>query len=114
MDNTNTKEIHFWFNPFYPDNTIHLYHFAEDAIKVGRSNIHTTQVCLCKGSLFERGYRIFIYPRNGKDFEIVEGGTAPDGREIKASHNLYNLLVCGAFDIEDPSGVYLDKQFRQV
>ena len=108
------KEIHFWFKPSYLDDTLVLYHQTEDAIATNKSLIHTTQVCLCKGSLFERGYRIYIHPRKGKIFEIVEGGTAPDGREIKAAHNLYNLLVCGAFDIEDPSGRYLDDRFRQV
>lgn len=109
------KEIHFWFNPFYPEGTTIVRYFpTEDAIRVGKSPIHTTQVCLCKGSLFDRGYRIFIHPSDGKTFEIVEGGTAPDGREIKRSHNLFNLLVCGVFDIEDPSGRYLGKEFRRV
>jgi len=57
----------------------------------------TTQILLCKTSLIEKGYRIFVYPKIGERFEITLGACECTNREIRIGHNIANLIVSGEF-----------------
>lgn len=76
---------------------IHSYAKTKEAIEKDFPVILTTQVMLCKTSLIERGYRIFIYPKIGERFEVTLGACECTDRELRMCHNLPNMLINGAF-----------------
>ena len=76
---------------------IHSYAKTKKAIDEGFPIIMTTQILLCKTSLIEKGYRIFIYPKIGERFEITLGTCECTNREIRIGHNIANLIVSGEF-----------------
>lgn len=76
---------------------IHSYAKTKKAIEEDFPVILTTQVMLCKTSLIERGYRIFIYPKIGERFEVTLGACECTDRELRMCHNLPNMLISGAF-----------------
>lgn len=76
---------------------IHSYAQTKKAIDEDFPIIMTTQILLCKTSLIERGYRIFVYPKIGERFEITLGACECTNREIRMGHNIANLIVSGEF-----------------
>ncbi|NBK77390.1 hypothetical protein D5272_02010 [bacterium D16-76] len=66
-------------------------------VKKGVENIVTTQMGYLNTSLFEKGYRIFICPSEKECYEIKLGLNERTGREIRMSHNLFNLWKAGEF-----------------
>lgn len=92
------KEIHFWFDEQYPEDTYHSYYYASWLIGWRFDLIHTTQIALISTKLItEKGYRIFIHDHRGKMFEITLGSCDRIDREITESMNLEKMLLNGAF-----------------
>ena len=71
-------------------------HDIEILKKYGKS-IHTEQIVSCTTQLFTDGYRIFIHPFEGDEFEITLGYCKRTEREIRMGHNLFRMLINGAF-----------------
>ncbi len=96
------KELHIWFDGSYPENTLHLYKSAMDAVKNSIPKIHTTQTELANLRFIENyGYRLFIHTYTGEVFEVTLGDCARTTKEIRPAHNLEKMLLNGAFDIDD-------------
>ncbi len=93
------KKITFYMNGICNESKIlHGYENTLRAIQENRPDIHTTQIMLLKGSLFEKGYRIFVQETDAEVFEIKLGtDNERTDREIRTGHNLANLLVVGEF-----------------
>ena len=101
-----TKEFHLYLADSEltrKDYCLHSYVATKKAIEEGQYIIHTTQVALVGTYLIHAGYRIFIYPAKGKNFEITIGKCINTTREIRESHNLEKLLVNGGFDTDSVS-----------
>ncbi len=94
----NKPQIHFYFGN-YPDATANSYVLTKATIEAGVKNIFTTQIVLCTTDLFRKGYRIFIHPIIGNEFEIKLGDNSPyTDKEIRMGHNLYKMLIAGTFN----------------
>ena len=71
-------------------------HDIEVLKKYGKT-IHTEQIVSCTTELFTEGYHIFIHPFRGEEFEITLGDCERTDREIRMAHNLFRMLISGAF-----------------
>lgn len=91
------KSFHLYMNNDCADLILHSYVKTKEAIDNGFPVVITTQVCLCKTSLFEKGYRIFVYPKVGERFEITLGECECTDKEIRMAHSLDKMLLNGAF-----------------
>lgn len=59
----------------------------------------------------EYGYRLFIYPQTGEPFEITLGDCENLDRELRPAHNLFRLLVSGAFDLNPDKCIVVEKDW---
>lgn len=94
------KSFHLYMDVDDTRYILHSYVKTKDAIDNEFPVIMTTQVCLCKTSLFEKGYRIFVYPKVGERFEITLGKCECTDKEIRMAHSLDKMLLNGAFNKE--------------
>lgn len=90
------KSFHLYLDNESTD-ILHSYAKTKKAIDEDFPIIMTTQILLCKTSLIEKGYRIFVYPKIGERFEITLGACECTNREIRIGHNIANLIVNGEF-----------------
>ena len=102
MWDNSCKGFHIWFRK--PEDNLGDICFQdtlydiEHALNKGLPVIHTYQVESVKTYLFDLGYRIFVHPFKGSDFELTLGNCSNTDREIRPAHNLCKLLISGAFD----------------
>lgn len=76
------------------------WHETEKQINLGTDRIVTTQMGLLNADLFERRYRIFVHPVEGRSYEIRLGQNTCTNREIRMAHNLFKMWRAGAFSAE--------------
>lgn len=91
------KSFHLYMNIDDSQIVLHSYVKTKAAIDADFPVIMTTQVSLCKTNLFEKGYRIFVYPKIGDPFEITLGKCECTDKEIRMCHCLDKMLLNGAF-----------------
>lgn len=71
---------------------------TEEAINKGQKIIRTTQMGMLSTALFEKGYRVFVHPKDERPCEIVLGDkNTHTYRQIRIGHNLFNLWLAGEF-----------------
>lgn len=90
-----TKSFHLYMASESPD-ILHSYSKTKEALDIESPVIKTTQTKLCTDALFEKGYRIFVYPKVGEMFEITHDDCFIDGQEYSVDF----LLLCGGFKKE--------------
>ena len=101
--NNMNKEIHFYTYDTMISNVDHSWLATKNKIKNGLIYISTTQMGLISTDLFKLGFRIFIHDYNNKEgyytYEIKLGTNERTNKDIRMSHNLFNLWKSGGFNI---------------
>ena len=94
------KEIHFYSHAHYVDDKEQIlisYDATVVAIVQGMPAIHTFQMSLMEGRLWELGYRIFVHDDTGV-YELKLGtDNTRTHRELRISHNLFKMWKNGEF-----------------
>lgn len=90
-----TKSFHLYLASESPD-ILHSYSKTKEALDNESPVIKTTQAKLCTDALFEKGYRIFVYPKVGDMFEITYDDCFVNGLQ----QSVDALLLYGGFKKE--------------
>lgn len=97
------KEIHFFESVdriFAGTTYCRDWRETDKQINDGVDWIATTQMGCLSTVLFERGYRIFVHPAEGKSYEIKLGQNTCTQKEIRLAHNLFKMWQAGAFSAQ--------------
>ena len=92
--------------------TAEAYDDIVDQLNKGVEYISTHNVVFADLRIItEYGYRLFIYPQVGEPFEITLGDCENLDRELRPAHNLFRLLVSGAFDLNPDKCIVVEKDW---
>lgn len=104
------KEIHFYTYDTMISNVDHSWLATKNKIKNGLIYISTTQMGLLSTDLFKLGFRIFIHDYNNEEgyytYEIKLGTNERTNKDIRMSHNLFNLWKSGGFNTGELGNQY--------
>lgn len=96
------KELHVWFFGIYGEMYADSYDAVINKLIRNQPTIDTRNSLFADTRIITKyGYRLFIHPTVGEEFEITLGKCANTSREIKPETNILNLLLSGEFDTDD-------------